>query len=110
MVQSLAVTIRVLTDEELSNKNIFKMIFKEFRVGLINGIIVGIFTFIFVFIFLLFTAATNELNQNLKIAIVVSMSILFSIVVANFAGVSFLLFSRNVKLIQQLLQDHLLQL
>ena len=84
--QSLAVTIRVLTDEELSNKNIFKMIFKEFRVGLINGIIVGIFTFIFVFIFLLFTAATNELNQNLKIAIVVCMSILFSIVVANFAG------------------------
>lgn len=64
----------------------FQMIFKEFRVGLINGIIVGIFTFIFVFIFLLFTAATNELNQNLKIAIVVSMSILFSIVVANFAG------------------------
>ena len=84
--QSLAVTIRVLSDGEVTNKNLFKLIFKEFRVGLFNGVIVGIFTFIFVLLFLLLSAPDNQFNQNMKISVVVSLSILLSIMVANFSG------------------------
>ena len=39
--QSLAVTIRVLMDEELEFKQKIGFIFKEIRVGLCNGLIVG---------------------------------------------------------------------
>jgi magnesium transporter len=39
--QSLAVTIRVLSDEDLDAKTSLKLVFKEIRVGFLNGIIVG---------------------------------------------------------------------
>ncbi len=39
--QSLAVTIRVLTDEHLSKRNTAKLIWKEVRVGFTNGIVLG---------------------------------------------------------------------
>ena len=39
--QSLAVTIRVLTDETLDIKKKFRLVFKEIRVGLFNGFIIG---------------------------------------------------------------------
>lgn len=39
--QSLAVTIRVLADEQMSAKTTAKLIWKEVRVGLLNGVILG---------------------------------------------------------------------
>ncbi|MBE6806571.1 MAG: magnesium transporter [Ruminococcaceae bacterium] len=39
--QSLAVTIRVLMDEELSGKQSFSLVMKELRVGLCNGTVLG---------------------------------------------------------------------
>ena len=44
--QSLAVTIRVLMDEDLAGKQKFKFVLKEVRVGFFNGLILGIFSFI----------------------------------------------------------------
>ncbi len=43
--QSLAVTIRVLTDENLDIKKKFKLFFKETRIGLMNGLIIGSLAF-----------------------------------------------------------------
>ena len=43
--QSLAVTIRVLTDERLTGSQKLSLIFKEGRVGLLNGIILGVIAF-----------------------------------------------------------------
>ncbi len=43
--QSLAVTIRVLADEELSGKQTLKLLWKEVRVGFTNGLILGILSF-----------------------------------------------------------------
>lgn len=52
--QSLAVTIRVLMDEELELKQMLGFVFKEIRVGLCNGLIVGgisvVFTGLFIWI------------------------------------------------------------
>lgn len=39
--QSLAVTIRVLADEQVSGKQTLKLIWKEVRVGFLNGFILG---------------------------------------------------------------------
>ena len=39
--QSLAVTIRVLMDEQISGRECLNLIFKEVRVGLVNGAVLG---------------------------------------------------------------------
>ena len=46
--QSLAVTIRVLMDENLSGKQQRGLVFKEMRVGFINGAILGSLSFVLV--------------------------------------------------------------
>lgn len=45
--QSLAVTIRVLMDEELKAKDKAKLVFKEAKVGFTNGIFLGVLAFVF---------------------------------------------------------------
>lgn len=50
--QSLAVTIRILTDEKISRKQKIYLIFKEARVGLLNGTVLGILSFIFIGLYL----------------------------------------------------------
>ena len=44
--QSLAVTIRVLMDEELSARGQAQLVFKELRVGLLNGGVLGSLSFV----------------------------------------------------------------
>ncbi len=50
--QSLAVTIRILSDQDVDKKMIRKLVFKEFRVGLCNGFILSIISFISTFVYL----------------------------------------------------------
>ena len=45
--QSLAVTIRVLMDEQLTGKQKLTLLVKEVRVGLLNGYILGIMSLAF---------------------------------------------------------------
>ncbi len=46
--QSLAVTIRVLMDEQVSGKQKLFLVLKEARVGLLNGLILGSLSFVFI--------------------------------------------------------------
>ncbi|MBQ2504752.1 MAG: magnesium transporter, partial [Erysipelotrichaceae bacterium] len=46
--QSLAVTIRVLMDEEVSAKDKIRLILKEMRVGFFNGLLLGLASFVFI--------------------------------------------------------------
>lgn len=46
--QSLAVTIRVLMDEQISGKQKMFLVGKEARIGLLNGLILGILSFILI--------------------------------------------------------------
>ncbi len=51
--QSLAVTIRVLMDEQLSGKQKRHLVFKESRVGLVNGICLGALSLVGIGIYLM---------------------------------------------------------
>ena len=46
--QSLAVTIRVLMDENLQGKEKLKLVGKEVKVGLCNGMLLGLVTFVII--------------------------------------------------------------
>lgn len=46
--QSLAVTIRVLMDENLTSGQKLRLVFKEMRVGVINGCLLGLLSLVFI--------------------------------------------------------------
>ncbi|MBR5439181.1 MAG: magnesium transporter [Clostridia bacterium] len=50
--QSLAVTIRVVSNETLSLKERYKFVFKEMRVGACNGLLIGTVAFILIGVYL----------------------------------------------------------
>ena len=50
--QSLAVTIRVLVDEQISGKQKLHLVFKEMKVALCNGLLLGCISFVFVGLYL----------------------------------------------------------
>ena len=50
--QSLAVTIRVLMDEQLDGGQKLRLVGKEARVGLVNGVILGTLSFVFIGLYL----------------------------------------------------------
>ncbi len=52
--QSLAITIRVLTDESLTGREKLSLFFKETRIGACNGLIMGVLSFVFVGSYLYF--------------------------------------------------------
>lgn len=83
--QSLAVTIRVLSSERTTGKDIAKLIFKEVRVGLINGLAIGLISFLCVFLFI-YWVQNETLLDNFKIAFSVGVSMLGSMMVASLAG------------------------
>ena len=51
--QSLAVTIRVLMDEEVSAKDKLQLILKEVKVGFSNGLLLGVASFLFIGLYIL---------------------------------------------------------
>ena len=83
--QSLAVTIRVITDNDLTNKEIFKLIFKEIKIGFLNGLLIGILSFGVVFGFLWFFEDI-ELSKSLNLCAAISISMLGSMFIASLAG------------------------
>lgn len=82
--QSLAVTIRMLNQEEIDNKLLGKTIFKELCIGFINGIILGIAGFGIVAGFLLLTKAEVVIDAGFVISdcIFAALSVSISLVVA----------------------------
>ena len=57
--QSLAVTIRVLMDENLSGKEKLALVWKEARIGLLNGVILGSASFIAIGLYIHFFKAES---------------------------------------------------
>ena len=90
--QSLGVTIRLLSDEELDKVVILKAILKEGLTGLINGIILGGISF---GLFLLFFYVTKTeihigdgyiFSESLKASFAISLSLLLSITLSAIMG------------------------
>ncbi len=85
--QSLAVTIRVLSDENVNKKQVAKHILKELRIGIIDGFIIGAISMLAVFIFLFFfISKEQEAAYNLKIALSVGVSMFVAMFVASLSG------------------------
>ena len=76
-MQTLAVTIRTLATNDLSNNNFTQNILKEFNIGILNGII---FACISAFIVQLWF-------QDLLLSIIISISMVLTMIVAGLFGI-----------------------
>ena len=94
--QSLAVTIRVLMDENLSGKDKCRLIFKEAKVGFYNGGLLGITALvclgIYIALFKGFSVASAFLISGC-----VGVSLLVSIVVSSLVGTLVPMFFHKIK-------------
>lgn len=83
--QSLGVTIRALTDDNMTKKDVRRLIFKEFRIGFLNGLIISLISVVIVLVFLL-VFENFDFEKEIKTAFVVGASMLCSMTVASSAG------------------------
>ena len=94
--QSLAVTIRVLMDENLSAKDKLYLVVKEVKVGFRNGVLLGALTLVFLGVYItLFKGYT--LDTAFLISGCVGISLLLAIIISSLVGTLVPLFFNKIK-------------
>ena len=83
--QSLAVTVRALSADDLGTKTKFGFIFKETRVALLNGLLIGACSFLVVGIYLAILGSYS-VTIVLYTSVCVGLSLLFAMMVSGFTG------------------------
>ncbi len=93
--QSLAVTIRVLSDEQLSGRRTAKLIWKEVRVGFFNGLLVGVMSFALVGAYL--CISLNPAQAFLTSGCI-GIAMLVAMILSSFFGTVIPLFFKKIKI------------
>lgn len=93
--QSLAVTIRNISNTEIKRREIRRVVAKEVRLGFLNGIIVGIIGFVFVLCYLtirhqeIISGDGYQVLDSLKVSGIISFSLLTAMTLSSFIGTIF---------------------
>lgn len=95
--QSLAVTIRVLMDKNLTAKDKFKLVAKEAKIGLSNGLLLGVVAVLFLGIYIR-SVKGYDWNTSFIISGCVGVSLLLSMVISSLVGTLIPLFFHKVKI------------
>lgn len=83
--QSLAVTIRVLVDENLTTSKKLHLLFKEMRVGLVNGALLAVMTLGFLGVYIHFFKA-YAWGQAFLLSGCVGISLIVAMVISSLVG------------------------
>ena len=83
--QSLAVTIRVLSDEKLTFKDKLKLMLKEVKISLSNGIILGILSFTAIGLYIML-AKNMPIGYSFAVSACVGAALMFAMVISGFVG------------------------
>jgi magnesium transporter len=94
--QSLAVTIRVLTDEALTFKQKVFLVGKEMRVGFCNGLLLGSVSFILVGLYICF-AKGHLLSFSFTVSACIGVSLLLAMLISSLTGTLIPLFFNKIK-------------
>ena len=93
--QSLAVTIRVLMDENLSTKQKISLVIKEMRVGLLNGLFLGIMALLFIGLYVYFFKH-YALGAAFMVSGCVGVSLVGAMVVSSLVGTLIPIFFKKI--------------
>lgn len=83
--QSLAVTIRVLMDENLTGTKKLRLLFKEMRVGLINGALLAVLTLVSLGIYIHFFKG-YDWGQAFLLSSCVGISLIVAMIISSLVG------------------------
>lgn len=83
--QSLAVTIRVLMDEELTGKERLMLVWKELRVGLCDGLLMGCVSFLCIGLYILFVKGKTPLYA-FSVSGCVGMALMVAMTISSLVG------------------------
>lgn len=95
--QSLAVTIRVLTDENLTGKQKLGLVSKEMRVGMLNGLVLGVLSFIFIGLYI-FLLKGKALSFAYAVSGCIGLSLMVAMVVSGAVGTIIPMFFKKIKI------------
>ena len=95
--QSLAVTIRMLVDENLSAKQKFQLVFKEARVGLCNGFILGSLSFLLIGGYLHFIKG-ELLAVAFSVSLCTGIAMMISMLLSGISGTAIPLLLKKLKI------------
>ena len=93
--QSLAVTIRVLMDEQLTGREKLKLIWKEVRVGSANGIVLGILALAGVGVYLMLFKHL-ALFAAFAVSGCIGISLVVAMLISSFVGTAVPIFFKQV--------------
>ncbi len=96
--QSLAVTIRVLSDEELTGKQKRHLVFKECRAGFCNGLLLGAITCALVGIYLHFTQPALDWIHCYAVSGCIGLAMVVAMTVSSMTGTVVPLFFKRLKI------------
>ena len=94
--QSLAVTIRVLMDENLTGKQKFMLVIKEMKIGFSNGLILGVMAFLFLGMYIHFLKQ-YKLAYAMLVSGCVGLSLIGAMVVSSLVGTLIPMFFKKIK-------------
>ena len=95
--QSLAVTIRVLMDENLTAGEKVGLVFKEMKVGFFNGLFLGIMAFIFIGLYI-WLLKGNSVVRAFVISGCVGFSLMAAMVISSLVGTLIPMFFHKIKI------------
>ena len=94
--QSLAVTIRVLMDENLTTKQKFRFVGKEMRVGLCNGVLLGVLSFAIVGLYI-FLVKGRPLDFSYAVSGCIGVSLALAMLISSAVGTMIPIFFKKIK-------------
>ena len=83
--QSLAVTIRVLNNEDLTVKDKLKLVKKEVKVGFFNGLVVAGFACVFITLYI-FIIKNYPINFSIILALCIGLSLIVTMIISSLVG------------------------
>ena len=98
--QSLGVTIRLLSNDSLDRKSVWKFVLKELKVGLCNGLLIGTLACVSVGLYLTFltsyTKTTGIPYYGFEISACIGLSLICAMVIASLTGTLIPMFFKKI--------------
>lgn len=93
--QSLAVTIRVLMDENLTGHQKISLVFKEMKVGLCNGLLLGSISFVFIGLYIVLFKGKTILFAY-AVSGCIGLSLILAMLISSATGTLIPLFFKKI--------------
>lgn len=93
--QSLAVTIRVISDEDLDFKQKLTLVFKEIRVGFTNGLLLGVLAFAVIGLYI-YVIKAKAAFFSFAVAGCIGLALLLAMIISSFTGTAIPLLFKKI--------------